>query len=103
MLTRVNFHLDFFAVCKKHLTLVLNICFDSVKDGYRNADDANFTAKWMLIATWHKVKAYGMSDNKVRYAEPLTTTIERYETSFRIFWRYCDSNSKSLSFLVDTD
>ena len=51
--------------------LSLTKCFVSVKDGYRNGDDANFTAKWMLIATWHKVKAYGMSDNKVRYAEPL--------------------------------
>ena len=58
-----------------------------MKDGYRNADDANFTAKWMLIATWHKVKAYGMSDNKVRYAGPLKLLLDIMEQAFKFFGR----------------
>ena len=56
-----------------------------MKDGYRNADDANFTAKWMLIATWHKVKAYGMSDNKVRYVGPLKLLLHIMEQVFKFF------------------
>lgn len=43
-------------------------CF-TVQDGYRTGLDAQFSAKWMLIATWDRVKPYlrgGKNTDKVK-------------------------------------
>ena len=40
-----------------------------VHDGYRQGSDVQFAAKWMLIATWDKVKPYlrgGKQTSKVK-------------------------------------